>query len=666
MTDGEKVEATRRATFWGLWCAATCFPFFFSISALHGSKFWFVAAAFAAVQAVVISVWLKMQRQLLSSTTWAQQQGIKADRIRIFAFDKTRLDARGGARFSRTAIVGVCWSGLAVCVGLFVWQWGQMLAPMVNSPGGVISLPMKFQLTKVLFVVLAGSAIPGMTILGWVAVSQIRRSAGKLHGLWLAVFDGLLFPVLALDAAVFGLVFLTVKQFANNTAADNMMLVGYQIGIWLSAWIVVSTLVSVVLDWLIIRRVWRAVNKPQASSNPSSSKRESALSESEREPDDLRRHTSAAPSRKLTGPQTFLRSLAVGAFVWLLVFAVTAAVTSLLPKTYAATVRVKLPTQTSVNNFDPYLLQTELERIDSPEFFKQVAAAADLKTHWKDLLHGNQSEQSEYMAIRLRSAVHYLPVRGTAFLDIRYHSEAPGEAADIAKAIASVYREQSKAEIVEKASVPTRPVRPNPFVNLAIGVVGGGLVGLIAGGITALYLKSKKTRSSGSSGRVSAQTAPRTPKQDWMTWSPLQSPEVGAICSHLTKTERNHFSVLGLLFATWIPGTIFGLPVLIRSFPAPGNWIVASVWVVLFIVSIPMLQSMVRHFLCSTEWAKANGYTPDTLRLFSFRGSNLWTAFAVLVVSLLFAFTQYAASKDVLESSLRKHQCQPQHKRKMR
>ena len=30
----------------------------------------------------------------------------------------------------------------------------------------------------------------GATILGWIAVSQIRRSAGKLYGLWLAVFDG--------------------------------------------------------------------------------------------------------------------------------------------------------------------------------------------------------------------------------------------------------------------------------------------------------------------------------------------------------------------------------------------------------------------------------------------------------------------------------------------
>ncbi|MCE9611705.1 MAG: hypothetical protein K8R23_16015 [Chthoniobacter sp.] len=41
-------------------------------------------------------------------------------------------------------------------------------------------------------------AVLATTILGWIGVSQIRRSGGRLHGMWLAVFDGLLFPVLLL------------------------------------------------------------------------------------------------------------------------------------------------------------------------------------------------------------------------------------------------------------------------------------------------------------------------------------------------------------------------------------------------------------------------------------------------------------------------------------
>ena len=39
----------------------------------------------------------------------------------------------------------------------------------------------------------------GTTILGLVAIAHIRRSAGRLYGMGLAVFDALLFPLLALD-----------------------------------------------------------------------------------------------------------------------------------------------------------------------------------------------------------------------------------------------------------------------------------------------------------------------------------------------------------------------------------------------------------------------------------------------------------------------------------
>ena len=120
------------------------------------------------------------------------------------------------------------------------------------------------------------------------------------------------------------------------------------------------------------------------------------------------------------------------------------------------------------------------------------------------------------------------------------------------------------------------------------------------------------------------------------------------ICSHLTKAERNHLSILGLLISVWIPGTIFGIPILIRSFPSPGNWFVASVWAVLFIVSIPMLQRMMRHFLCSTTWANEHGFTPERLRLFSFSSKSLLKAFAVLSIGLVLIMAQNKAVKSYL------------------
>src|ERR1039458_180924 len=71
-----------------------------------------------------------------------------------------------------------------------------------------------------------------------------------------------------------------------------------------------------------------------------------------------------------------------------------------------------------------------------------------------------------------------------------------------------------------------------------------------------------------------ARTEVATPRQDWWTWSPLQSQEVGEICSHLTKAERNHFSVLGLVSSAWVVGTCFGIPAFIRSDLGSGKWIV--------------------------------------------------------------------------------------------
>ncbi len=133
------------------------------------------------------------------------------------------------------------------------------------------------------------------------------------------------------------------------------------------------------------------------------------------------------------------------------------------------------------------------------------------------------------------------------------------------------------------------------------------------------------------------------PRQDWWTWSPLQSREVGEICAHLTGAERNHLSVLGLLSSAWVVATCFGLPAFLRANSGDGKWLVAGVWVVLFAVSIPMLQRMVRHFLCSTAWAREHGCDPSRLRLFSFRRANLWKACAVLTVGLGLIFAQHKA-----------------------
>jgi serine/threonine protein kinase len=148
------------------------------------------------------------------------------------------LEIDANPRFSRTAIWAALWI-LVLPVGLAL----NTIATFHNA-----SLPTHdlmrwiFGLSGLVLIAMGVIGIFGTTLLGWMAVSQIRRSEGKLHGLGLAVFDGLLFPLLALDAGL-------VMIWANLLSSKH--------------WLLVLSVASVALvDFLIIRRVWRAVNKP--------------------------------------------------------------------------------------------------------------------------------------------------------------------------------------------------------------------------------------------------------------------------------------------------------------------------------------------------------------------------------------------------------------------
>jgi predicted Ser/Thr protein kinase len=203
---------------------------------------------------------------------------------------------------------------------------------------------------------------------------------------------------------------------------------------------------------------------------------------------------------------------------------------------------------------------------------------------------------------------------------------------------------------------------PSP-IGLERIIVEKGMVGLLLVSATmAVCLLGRLISSIGSAAVLPGTTVVR-PRQDWWTWSPLQSQEVGEICSHLTKAERNHFSVLGLVSSAWVVGTCFGIPAFIRSDLGSGKWIVASVWVILLAVSIPMLQRMVRHFLCSTTWARERGFAPGQLRLFSFGRGNLLKVCAVLAVGLGLVLAQHQAITSYLGlgSSPQPNQKQHQH-----
>ena len=163
-------------------------------------------------------------------------------------------------RFSRTAIVGAAW---AAFFGMFVVQV-VMLRTMSPAELGLSPFWRLFSIFDQKLLTL--TAPIATTILGWLAVTQIRRSAGKLHGLWLALFDGLLFPLFALDGIILvaaSAAVLKIHGIEQSEINGIHAVVTWTIAGWL---LLIGGVV--LLDYLIIRRVWRAVNSHIAGVPP--------------------------------------------------------------------------------------------------------------------------------------------------------------------------------------------------------------------------------------------------------------------------------------------------------------------------------------------------------------------------------------------------------------
>ena len=169
---------------------------------------------------------------------------------------------QGGAPFSKLAIFGFAWAACFFATAL-VW----MLLSGIRSSG--------FGRAEVILMLvgafpLAFTAPIGATVLGWMAVSRIRRSEGRLRGLGLALFDGLVFPLLLLDVLILPTFSLaTFWVWYHNDGARGLVLV-------------MVLVVAVLVDYLIARNVWHMVNRPIAPApapfvNPNAQPRTGAM-----------------------------------------------------------------------------------------------------------------------------------------------------------------------------------------------------------------------------------------------------------------------------------------------------------------------------------------------------------------------------------------------------
>jgi predicted Ser/Thr protein kinase len=204
---------------------------------------------------------------------YQQASEVKTDVETIAAYPKTPIPHPQQVyiqrRFSRAAIVGACLAPLAFfAVMPPVFKTIVYLFRFYEGPGsGISAAGMMLALLG-----LVGFATPfATTILGFAAIAHIRKSAGRVSGMGLALFDGLLFPLLALDAVIFRILALLAFLARIPSVLPLSMMT-------FAAIFVLP--VCAVVDFFVVRWAWRKANK---GLEPSQIQREDGFSTLQRE-----------------------------------------------------------------------------------------------------------------------------------------------------------------------------------------------------------------------------------------------------------------------------------------------------------------------------------------------------------------------------------------------
>lgn len=124
-----------------------------------------------------------------------------------------------------------------------------------------------------------------------------------------------------------------------------------------------------------------------------------------------------------------------GAGLWLL----------LSPPQYAATARIRLesdPLDSAGNiSYGGYFPQVSMEIIKSELVLSNVVASLNLNEVWGKKYSGGEPLKTAKCCAIIRNHLRLMLVRNTKLLDITYYSDDPKEAADVANAIGTGYRE---------------------------------------------------------------------------------------------------------------------------------------------------------------------------------------------------------------------------------
>jgi serine/threonine protein kinase len=150
-------------------------------------------------------------------------------------------------QLSQIAVVGAAWALLFFA-----------LMPMSAAPSDVRVFSM-FTLLPL------GLLAPfGTTTMGIIGLGQIRRSVGRLYGVGLALFDALFFPLLALDTLLGCILVIFAREAAASFTVDKTWLrenLFYSIPM-VVVWLLATVAASAGVDYVIVRRAWRAAHRP--------------------------------------------------------------------------------------------------------------------------------------------------------------------------------------------------------------------------------------------------------------------------------------------------------------------------------------------------------------------------------------------------------------------
>jgi succinoglycan biosynthesis transport protein ExoP len=138
--------------------------------------------------------------------------------------------------------------------------------------------------------------------------------------------------------------------------------------------------------------------------------------------------------------------------VFLITAIIATAVTFILPESYASTARIRVQSDAtdiggftgspvaSMNNYNPYFIQTTFEIMQSQLVLSNVITVLNLNVEWgKKYFNGETLKTTETMEI-LKGRMNLAPVRNTELIAITVYSDDAKEAALLANAIAEAYK----------------------------------------------------------------------------------------------------------------------------------------------------------------------------------------------------------------------------------